>query len=75
MVCSGEKWYFFSTSTQILDSLYVPGHTFSSMSKVHIKAIEKHYLDFFFIFVVDRKIAIFLNLMSLSFIGNMPSSS
>ena len=65
---------FFSTSTQILDSLYVPGHTFSSMSKVHIKAIEKHFW-IFFIFVVDRKIAIFLNLMSLSFIGNMPSSS
>ena len=35
-----KKNGIFSTSTQILESVYVSGHTILSMSKVHIKAIE-----------------------------------
>ena len=38
-VCRGYN-YIFSTSTHILESVYVPGETFSCMSKVYTKAME-----------------------------------
>ena len=38
-----KKNGIFSTSTQILESVYVPGHTMKGMMKVNIKAIEKHF--------------------------------
>ena len=69
MVCSEENGIF-STSTQIPESVYVPGHTIPSMSKVHIKAIELHFRILTFLYLLE-KIAILRNLMSLSFIGNM----
>ena len=66
-----KKNDIFSTSTQILESvyMYVPGHTISGMSKVNIKAIKYHFripklLNWL------EKITILLNLRSISFIGN-----
>ena len=44
MFCNEEKWYF-STSTQILKSVYVPGHTIYGMLKLNINALG----------VLDRK--------------------
>ena len=41
-----KKNYIFSTSTLILESVYVPGHTISGMSKVNTKSIEKHFRIF-----------------------------
>ena len=35
-----RKLHFFSISTHILVSVYVPGHTISGMSTVNNKAIE-----------------------------------
>ena len=35
-----KKNYIFSTSIHILESVYVPGHTISGMTKVNTKAIE-----------------------------------
>ena len=35
-----KKYIFFSTSTHILETVYVPGDTFSCMSKVNTKSIE-----------------------------------
>ena len=35
-----KKNYIFSTSTHILESVYVPGDTISGMSKVNTKAIK-----------------------------------
>ena len=35
-----KKNYIFSTSTHILESVYVPGDTIWGMSKVNTKAIE-----------------------------------
>ena len=35
-----KKKYIFSTSTHILESVYVPGDTIACMSKVNTKAIE-----------------------------------
>ena len=39
LLCNEEK-YIFSTSTHILESVYVPGDTISGMSQVNTKAIE-----------------------------------
>ena len=36
-----KKNYIFSTSTHILESVYVPGHTISGMSKVNTKACDE----------------------------------
>ena len=35
-----KQKYIFSTSTHILESVYVPGDTISCMSKVNTKSIE-----------------------------------
>ena len=52
---------FFSTSTQILESVHVSGHTTESMSKVHIKAIEKHFWIFKLLYLLEN-ITIWLDL-------------
>ena len=64
-----KKKYIFSTSTHILESVYVPGHTISGMLKVNTKAIEYHFLISKILYRLE-KITILSNLWSLSFIGN-----
>ena len=69
MVCNEEN-DIFSTSTQILESVYVPGHTIKGMSKVDIKAIEKHSRISKILYWLEKQ-TILLNLRSISLIGNM----
>ena len=70
MVCNEVKWQF-STSTQIIEAVYVTGHPILGMSKVDIKAIEMHF-RFSKILYWLEKMTILLNLWSISFIGNRP---
>ena len=51
-----KKNDIFSTSTQILESVYVPGHPISGISKVDV--------------INNKKMTVLLNLRSISFIGN-----
>ena len=68
LFCKEEKLYFFSTSTDILESVYKPGDTISGMSKVNrpsnsifgflkmLYCLEKNY-DFaeFIVHLIHRK--------------------
>ena len=56
-----KKNGIFSTSTQILESVYVPGYTIKGMSEVDIKAIEKHFWISKILYWLE-KINILLNL-------------
>ena len=64
-----KKNYIFSTSTHILESVYVTGDTISCMSKVNTKAIEYHFRISKILFCLE-KIMILSNFWSISFIGN-----
>ena len=68
LFCNEEKLNF-STSTHVLESVYVPGDTISGMSKVNTKAIKKHFPISKILYCLE-KITILPNLWSISFIGN-----
>ena len=52
-MCCNEGKGHFPTSTQILESVFVPGHNIEGMSMVNIKGIKQHFwiVQFF----IDKK--------------------
>ena len=64
-----KKDNIFSTSTQILESVYVPGDPISGMSKVNTKVIEWHFRISKILYCLE-KITTLPKLWSISFIGN-----